>query len=74
MNTGMMFVMLTDSEDRDRSSFELARATREALNRIPGQVAEVLDMSRMMSGSMYDYSFKDFSSNSIRLRGLEHQP
>jgi len=58
MNTGMMFVMLADSEDRDRDAFELARATREALNQFPGQVAEVLDMSRMMSGSMYDFSFK----------------
>ena len=28
------------------------------VNQFPGQVAEVLDMSRMMSGSMYDFSFK----------------
>jgi len=55
-NTGMMFVMLTPKEERERSARELADATREALNQYPGQVVQAFDT--MMMGSMYAFSFE----------------
>ncbi len=42
---GVMFVMLTNRADRERSSHEIIAAAREALGRVPGQRVFISDMS-----------------------------
>jgi HAE1 family hydrophobic/amphiphilic exporter-1 len=61
-NEGIMFVILTSRNERERTVQELVPLMREELGRIPGQRARVFDLSNMMS----DFTAGDFS---FELRG-----
>ncbi len=49
-NEGLLFAMLTDQDERKRSTQDLIAATRRQLAQIPGQQTSVFDFSTMQGG------------------------
>ena len=70
-NSGIMFAVLKPQGERERSVQELIAATRRALNKIPGQKANVFDLSTMVGGGERGADFEIFLKGDVSLTDLD---